>query len=89
MLVECLTLRKAILEPSHPDTLGSMNNLAYLYQNQGKYDQAGPLYVECLALYKAILGPSHPDTLGSMNNLAGLYESQGKYDQAKEIRANI
>ena len=66
-----------------------MNNLALLYENQGKYDEAEPVYVECLALRKAILGTSHPDTLNSMNNLAGLYESQGKYDQARKIRANI
>jgi tetratricopeptide (TPR) repeat protein len=85
--VECLALRKAILGASHPDTLQSMNNLANLYENQGKYDEAEPLYVECLALCKAILGASHPDTLQSMNNLAGLYQNQGKYDQAKEIRA--
>ena len=31
-----------------PDTLTSMNNLAGLYHNQGKYAEAEPLYLECL-----------------------------------------
>ena len=70
--MECLELSKAKLGVSHANTLSSMNNLAVLYESQGKYDQAEPLLVECLELRKAI-GVSHPDTLVSMNNLAGLY----------------
>ena len=72
-----LDKQNELLGPNHPNTLSSMNNLAGLYKNQGKYDLAEPLYVECLELRKTILGPNHPDTLISMNNLAGLYESQG------------
>ena len=41
--------------------------LALLYDSQGKYDQAEPLYVECLELSKAVLGASHPDTLTTMH----------------------
>jgi tetratricopeptide (TPR) repeat protein len=63
-----------------------MNNLAYLYHSQGRYDEAEPLYVECLELRKAILGASHPYTLASMNNLVNLYISQGKHDQAEKIK---
>ena len=62
---------KAKLGASHPDTLVSMSNLPVLYNSQGKYDQAEPLYVECLELQKAIrtvLGASHPGTLSSMSN---------------------
>ena len=30
--------------PDHPDTADSLNNLAVLYDNQGRYADAEPLY---------------------------------------------
>ena len=51
-----------------------MNNLADLYWNQGRYDEAEPLYLETLETRKRVLGDDHPDTLNSMNNLANLYQ---------------
>jgi len=40
-----------------------MNNLAVLYESQGKYAEAEPLYVECLRKSGAELGDNHPETL--------------------------
>jgi Flp pilus assembly protein TadD len=74
-----------VLGKEHPDTLRSMNNLAYLFNSQGKYDTAEPLYRETLQLTEKILGKEHPDTLRSMNNLAGLFDSQGNYDAAEPL----
>ncbi len=74
--------RAAQLGPDHPDTLGSMNNLAAGYHDAGQLDRALPLFEETLKLRKAKLGPDHPDTLTSMNNLAGGYRAAGKLDQA-------
>ena len=71
-----------VLGERHPDTLTSMNNLAYLYQSQGDYEQALPLYQKANTLSMEVLGERHPDTLRSMNNLALLYDSQGDYEQA-------
>jgi tetratricopeptide (TPR) repeat protein len=79
--------RKALLGDSHPDTLRSLSNLAALYNNQGKYDQAEPMYVECVERRKTILGDLHPDTLQSLNDLAALYKNQGKYDTAEALYA--
>ncbi len=64
------------------NTLSSMNNLALLYQNQGEYVKAFPLYEECLWQCYVILGESHPDTLMFMNYLAMLYQNQGDYVKA-------
>ena len=69
----------------HPDTATSLNNLADLYDSQGKYDDAEPLYKRALAVKEEVLGPMHPDTATSLNNLADLYESQGKYDDAEPL----
>ena len=75
-------LRKPSSDPTIPDTLASMNNLALAYQEAGKLDLALPLYEETLKLRKAKLGPDHPDTLMSMNNLALAYQAAGKLDLA-------
>ncbi len=63
----------------------SLNNLANLYNSQGKYDQAEPLYLQALELYKHLLGDNHPSVATSLNNLANLYNSQGKYGQAEPL----
>jgi len=67
----------------HPDTITLMNDLALLYQHQGKYADAEPLYKEALAGSQKALGLEHPYTLTSMNNLAFLYRHQGKYTDAE------
>ena len=36
--------------PNHPDVATSLNNLALLYQTQGQYAQAEPLYKRSLAI---------------------------------------
>ena len=40
----------------------SLNNLAGLYKNQGRYTEAEPLYLQALELYKKLLGEDHPNT---------------------------
>ena len=71
--------------PEHPNTATSLNNLALLYEAQGSYAQAEPLYKRALAIREKVLGPEHPDTAQSLNNLAGLYDSQGSYAQAEPL----
>ena len=36
-----------------------------LYNRQGEYAKALPLFEECLDARTKVLGPSHPDTVGS------------------------
>ena len=63
----------------------SLNNLALLYDTQGKYAQAEPLYQRALAIDQKTLGPDHPDVATSLNNLALLYYNQSKYAQAEPL----
>ncbi|WP_080601761.1 tetratricopeptide repeat protein, partial [Microcystis aeruginosa] len=60
-------------------------NLAGLYESQGRYPEAEPLYLEALDLTKRLLGDNHPHVATSLNNLAGLYESQGRYPEAEPL----
>ena len=84
-LTRALELYRRVLGEEHPNTLGSMYNLAGFYLEQGRYDQAEPLHVKTLELRRRVLGEEHPDTLHSMNYLAVLYEQQGRYDQAEPL----
>ena len=77
---------------THPYYAHTLNNLALLYQVQGNYAKAVPLFVESLAIRKQALGEKHPDYAKSLNNLAccevGLRsfgEAAGHARQAAEI----
>ncbi|HJT56217.1 MAG TPA: tetratricopeptide repeat protein [Ktedonobacteraceae bacterium] len=78
-------IRERILDPRHPHTANSLNNLAQLYRAQGRYMEAEPLMQRDLAICEQTLGPMHPDTAISLNNLAGLYRVQGRYGEAEPL----
>jgi tetratricopeptide (TPR) repeat protein len=59
--------------PDHMNVAQSLMNLAFLYQYQGKYDQAEPPYKRALAIKEEVLGPNHLDVALSQDVLAGLY----------------
>ena len=63
----------------------SLNNLAVLYEYQGRYNDAEPLYLQSLDIRKRQLGNDHPDVATILNNLALLYESQGRYNDAEPL----
>ena len=69
----------------HPDTLGSINNLASVLTSQGRYEEAERLYRQVLTLRDETLGKEHPDTLRTLNNLALVLTDQGKYEEAERI----
>ena len=88
-LEAALALRKSALGSGHPDTLASMNNLAYAYSYAGRLDEAIPLFEETLKLTMANLGPEHAGTLGTMNGLAAVYRSVGRLDKALPLFEEI
>ena len=61
-----------------------MGNLAILLKNQGKLDEAEPLYRRELAGEEEALGPAHPSTLGTVRNLAILLDKKGDAAAARE-----
>ncbi|NEO66755.1 MAG: tetratricopeptide repeat protein, partial [Moorea sp. SIO4G2] len=46
------------LGSEHPAVASSLNNLALLYENQGRYCKAEPLLVEALEIRKKLLASS-------------------------------
>ncbi len=69
--------------PSHVAT--SLNNLGALYNEQGLYALAEPLYKRSLAIVEKALGPNHPRVATGLNNLALLYKTQGKFALAEPL----
>ena len=56
-----------------------------MYESQGQYNDAEPLYLQSLDIRKRQLGNDHPHVATSLNNLALLYESQGKYLESENL----
>ncbi len=65
----------------------SLNNLALLYQDQGKYTEAEPLYERSLAIREKALGPEHPDVAASLENYAALLRRTARADEAERMEA--
>jgi tetratricopeptide (TPR) repeat protein len=56
-----------------------------LYQTQGQYAQAEPLYMRALAIDEKALGADHPDVARDLNNLAALYRAMNRDDAAETL----
>jgi tetratricopeptide (TPR) repeat protein len=69
----------------HPTVATDYNNLAALREDQGKYDQAEPLYRRAIEIDEKVLGKDHPNVATDYNNLAHLLVNQRKYDQAEPL----
>ena len=63
----------------------ALNNLAGLYESQGRYSEAEPLYKQSLEIIRTSLPADDPDLATSINNLAGLYHAQGRYSEAEPL----
>ena len=58
-----------VLGTEHPNTLASMNNLAYTWKSLHRDKEATALMKECVQLSERILGLDHPSTLSSRSAL--------------------
>lgn len=84
MLRQALDGRQRNLGPDHPACFESMHELAALYKEQSRYDEAETLLLKALEGRRMKLGDKHPHTLQSLNNLIELYEAWGKPEKIKE-----
>jgi tetratricopeptide (TPR) repeat protein len=85
MYVEALAMWRRALPEDHPLIASSLNNLALLYYEQGRYEEAEAMYAEALAMWRRALPEDHPDIATSLNNLAVMYRGQELYDKAEPL----
>jgi tetratricopeptide (TPR) repeat protein len=61
-----------------------MHHLAYLYRDQGRYDDAGQLLVKVIEARLHLLSEISGLTHRSIRDLANMYADQGRYDAAEQ-----
>ena len=66
---------RASLPPSHPSLARDLKNLAFLYESQGNYADAEPLYLQALEILYGSLGEDHPNTQTILDNLIIFYQT--------------
>ncbi|CAN0234238.1 unnamed protein product [Scytosiphon promiscuus] len=79
------------LEGSEPMESVAYTNWAAgrLFELQGKFEEAEPLYKRSLAIDEKVYGPDHPEVATDLNNWAGLLESQGKLEDADPLYVRV
>jgi tetratricopeptide (TPR) repeat protein len=80
-----LAIRETALGANHPDVGQTLNNLALVYLDQGKYSEAEELFKRALAIRETALGANHRDVGATLNNLALVY---GTNATNRHVRSN-
>lgn len=74
---------QAILKPDNPLVLvTSLNNLARLYIDIGRYDDAEKSLKTVVETYKTIEEPAGERTIDALEKLAGFYRGRSRYEEA-------
>jgi hypothetical protein len=71
---EVVETRKRVLGSQHPDTLGSMQNLAMIWKSQRRDEEATSLMLQTEGLLRRQLGFDHPTTMVCTRILRGWQE---------------
>ena len=85
LLTDVLEARERTLGAEHPDTLGSVNNLATCLRKIGQLKDAEVLYRRAVEAQERTLGAEHPDTLVSVHNLATCLQARGQLKDAEVL----
>ena len=60
------SIREKALGPENPGVAVGLNNLALLYQMQGRHAEAEPLYKRAVTIYEKALDKEHPEVATSL-----------------------
>ena len=75
-------IREAAFGPNHSDVATVLNNLAAIYEAQGRSDELETHAKRALAIVTKSLGPNNPDTAKVIRKLGVAYDAQGRYADA-------
>ena len=88
MFQRALAIREQKWGTEHPATAISVHGLAELYRQQGKYEQAEPIYQRALAIRQRQLGPTHPDTMEAHKAYVAFLRLLGRDEEADAMEAD-
>ena len=95
------SLHKSFLElalgdgvaPAAQHTTTTLHQMAHLYQEQGKYEQAEVFYQRTLTIREKALGPKHPRTAESLHCMARKCQNSerdnGRLTKSGEIASTV
>ena len=63
----------------------ALNNLAAIYDDQGRYAEAEPVYRRSLDMQEKLQGARDQELARALNNLATLYSHEAKYAEAEPL----
>jgi len=86
LLEKSLELRRRVLGPQHPDTLGTMKELGRTLRLEGQLAGSEKLLRETLASERRVLGPENPATMQCMVELANVLREQGHLSESEKLR---
>ena len=69
IFADCMEKRKELLGVKHRDTCVSMEGLTEALHQQGKHQQAQPIYVAIVVARKELHGGQHPKAVKATDNL--------------------
>jgi hypothetical protein len=66
-----------------------MHELAVLYREQERYEEAEKYFLEAVKGRRLKLGDTHPHTIESLKNLIDLYEAWNMQEKAEKWRTEL
>ena len=76
------------LRERYPDVATSLNNLPLLYDNQGCYGWAEPLYLEALSILAEAVGTDHPNFQTVFQNFVSFLQTVVEANQTHRLSEN-
>lgn len=76
-------LQVKIMGPESAPVAESLNKLAEMFRQQGKYDNALQLMEQALRIQGNVTGEDHPDTIKLHNNIGLVMQTMGRLDEAE------
>jgi tetratricopeptide (TPR) repeat protein len=80
-----LTLAEGQFGLDHSSVITPLNDLARLYQDQGRHAEAEPLFQRALTIAEKVFGTDSQGIGAQLNNLAMLYRDQGRYAESEPL----
>ena len=86
LLTQAVDTRRRVLGVNHPETLTSMDDLSWVFLEEGRAVESEKMQRETMERRRQVLGPRDSKTLASMNNLASSLNAQGRFGEAETLQ---
>lgn len=83
LCAQSLAVRERACGPKDLDLVPILNNLAKVYVDQYRYEEAEPLLIRAVAICESMPGAGQSDLANVLNNLAVICREQGRYEEAE------